>query len=525
MKKLPLAVVVLVGCVSAVNVASTGCGSDETADITDDGGSESSNNPPGAPPPGSTDGSFLDVITDGGRDGDAFACTGNGDTCASGAECCTGNCGVPDGGGGKVCEPPVGGCVPTGTMCPADPTKCCQGACLGGVCGKCVDNNGSCATSADCCGGGSCVPDGKGGGICQAVNCSPAPCVPTCKTAGNSCAMDNECCGGFCNMGVCGSASSTCTQVGDVCIVDAECCGGVCNKAAGATFGTCKNIGTSVTGGPCLPAGEKCTPEGTCTGASCCSRSCVPDPVSGLGVCASETGCHLIGDLCKTTNDCCGVKDQPGSVKNNGGMQSTDVQCIISAGATFGVCDYVVTVCSPAGALCKPGNATIGGAMSCSTKTDCCAGNDNQDPTCQIDTNGIPRCTVTNNLDCDAGPVPPPGTACGSSADCCGGPCLPNASGSPPFVCGGAKCEMAGTTCTSDADCCTGLPCVKKVGAASGICGGTILPDGGISDAGGTDGGGNLPDGGTCSLYGQTCVVAGDCCNSVPCTNGTCHFP
>jgi hypothetical protein len=86
-------------------------------------------------------------------------------------------------------------------------------------------------------------------------------------------------------------------------------------------------------------------------------------------------------------------------------------------------------------------------------------------------------------------------------------------------------------TCTSNADCCQGLPCALPAGSSTGFCGGTLLPDGGVSTQPppGTDGGiVQPPDSGTsttCALYGQTCNVAGDCCSSVPCTNGTCHYP
>ena len=227
------------------------------------------------------------------------------------------------------------------------------------------------------------------------------------------------------------------------------------------------------------------------------------------------------------------MKDLPGSIKGGGGGPSSDVRCMIAAGQTFGVCDYQTVVCSPAGAICKPGNGTIGGSQSCSTKTDCCAGNDNQTPSCQIDSSGIPRCLVEPGLP-DGGCTPKAlGTSCGSSADCCGKPCLATGDPAKPYACG-ASCQMQGTTCTTNGDCCNGLPCALPPGAASGICGGTVLPDGGVSDAAppGTDGGVvNPPDSGTdastgtCALYGQTCAVSGDCCSGVPCTNGTCHFP
>jgi hypothetical protein len=357
--------------------------------------------------------------------------------------------------------------------------------------------------------------------------------------------MNSQCASSYCNNGVC-TNPSFCIVDGDICSTDLQCCGGLCTKAAGATVGTCgpvPNAGSAV-GGPCKPAGELCSPDGTCTGADCCSRSCAPSPTSGLGVCQPESGCHIIGDLCTSTSECCGVKDLAGSIKGGGGGPSTDVQCQkSSATATFGICNYVTTVCSPAGSLCKPGNSTVGGAQSCSTKADCCAGNDNTFPTCQIDTNGIPRCTILPNLDCTAG-KPPAGTQCASSADCCGDPCLlntdPATSATKPYVCG-STCRLQGTSCTSNADCCNGLPCALPAGSSSGICGGTLLTDGGVSTTPppGTDGGivQPPPDAGTdsgtdsgtpttvCALYGQACAVTADCCSGVPCTNATCHYP
>jgi hypothetical protein len=260
----------------------------------------------------------------------------------------------------------------------------------------------------------------------------------------------------------------------------------------------------------------------------------------------------MIGDLCRATADCCGVLDQPGSIKTfNGGLDggtgpSTSVTCQKSGTSPLGVCTYVSTVCSSAGQLCKPGKGTVGGAQSCSTKDDCCAGNDNQYPTCQIDQNGIPRCTIRSDLDCSTKP-PLTGTACASSADCCGGPCIKNPSGdSPAFICGTAACRQQSNSCTSTADCCSGLPCAIPEGASTGICGGTLLPDGGVltTPPPGTDGGvvnppppdagsssssssGGSSSGGVCALYGQACTGAGsgDCCSAVPCVNGTCHYP
>ncbi len=92
----------------------------------------------------------------------------------------------------------------------------------------------------------------------------------------------------------------------------------------------------------------------------------------------------------------------------------------------------------------------------------------------------------------------------------------------------GTTCVTSGGACTANADCCAGLPCAIPPGATKGVCGGSVLPDGGIDPGGGTTStsdGGTAGDGGVCALYGQQCAQASDCCSSVPCTNGTCHYP
>jgi hypothetical protein len=516
-----------------MNMVFVGCGSedDPIADAPD-GEAEGSTNPPETGPVDMDSGdAFIDMILDGSR-ADASACTATGATCTKSTECCTANCNASTG----KCEAPNTVCGLPTTACTTG-NQCCTGSCVGGTCSnlQCVADNGACGVSGECC-SGQCAPNGTGGGVCKPLGPKP--------TSGNPCTMNSQCATGWCNNGVCANPSF-CTVTGDICSTDAQCCGGLCSKAAGSAVGVCKSVTAAggVVGGPCLAAGEICSPNGTCTGASCCSRSCAPSPTSGIGVCQPESGCHIIGDLCTTTSECCGVKDLPGSIKGAGGP-STDVQCQKAAGQTYGVCNYVSTVCSPAGAICKPGNATTSGAMSCSTKVDCCAGNTNQLPTCQIDTNGIPRCTVKDNLNCDAGAVAA-GTQCASSADCCGSACIPNADpgtmATKPYVCAtSGTCQKQGATCTSNGDCCMGLPCAIPPGAASGICGGTLLPDGGVSTTPppGTDGGvitapdSGTTDGGTpttCSLYGQACTTNASCCSGVPCTGAagraTCHYP
>ncbi len=530
MHKLPWTAFGLIAAVAMAGGIVAACGSESvTPGDTSDGGDNEGGNADGSMiDPGDTGAigdAFFDAIVDGGR-AETGACTPVAQACAKSTDCCTANCDATSG----LCAASKTGCSLPAAVCVTG-NECCSGSCVSGACSstQCVADNAACAVASDCC-SDQCVPNGSGGGVCKPLGPKP--------TSGNPCTMNSQCASSYCNNGICANPSF-CTVDTDICSTDIQCCGGLCTKAAGASVGVCGPVPNAggVVGGPCKPAGELCSPGGTCTGADCCSRSCAPSASSGLGVCQPESGCHLIGDLCMTTTDCCGVKNLPGSIKGGSGP-STDVQCQKAAGATFGICNYVSTVCSPAGALCKPGSATVGGAMSCSTKADCCAGNDNQFPTCQIDTNGIPRCTVTPDLNCANGD-PPAGTQCASSADCCGNPCVANldavTKATKPFVCGTSQCRQQGTSCTSNGDCCTGLPCALPAGSASGVCGGTLLPDGGVTTTPppGTDGGVVQPpvDGGSdaaapvCALYGQTCVATGDCCSGVPCTNGTCHYP
>lgn len=451
-----------------------------------------------------SDDSQADASTEGG------VCLPAGTACATSADCCSTNC-------EKICLDPVGGvgaCKLAGESCSV-PTDCCSVVCESGKCGGtlCTSDHQACTSDAECC--------GKKCGVAADAGTSGAKtCTPlnaTCKTSGNRCAANGECCSKLCQNGVCNADPSFCTQLGDACSLDTECCGGLCTKAAGSTLGTC---GVAAPGGGvpgCVPAGQACTnattgDAGTSTGTiptcggDCCSRSCRPYAATGVLVCQPPSGCRPTGELCQSDKDCCGATGSAGSTNVSGG-QSTDVHCEKAAGATVGRCDNG-KACSPAGAICRLATT------SCNATDRCCSGTVQQHPLdCKQDALGIPRCTAATDYDCAKGP-PPAGTACASSADCCGNPCVPNPSGNPPFVCGSTACVPTGGACTTTADCCSGSPCTIPAGASKGTCGasGTPTPDSGTTTVGGT----------TCAQYGQVCTQTSDCCNGVPCNNGRC---
>jgi hypothetical protein len=115
-------------------------------------------------------------------------------------------------------------------------------------------------------------------------------------------------------------------------------------------------------------------------------------------------------------------------------------------------------------------------------------------------------------------------------------PCVPDKDGA--LHCGSGVCQKSGNSCTINADCCPGSVCLTPPGSTVGTCGGGPTGGGGTGGTGGTSGsggtggatGGTATGGtggtstGSCSEYGQICKASGDCCNAVPCTNGTCRY-
>lgn len=519
MRRLPWAALGLIAASAAMNLVFTGCGSESEVEETDAGGTETgttdgtTGTDTGATDSGAQD-AFIDAILDGARP-DSAVCKIEGQSCTKSTECCTVNCDTAT----STCKKPITLCKAPGAACVSG-NECCTFSCTGGTCSNmlCVADNQPCGKDSDCC-GGTCSPDGLGGGKCAPLN----PGGPA--TGGNPCVNNSDCASKFCNNGIC-TNPSFCVQPDDVCTTNTECCSGNCVKAAGKTLGTCEATAASGAGaGGCAQSGTVCTPSsdgGAACGGNCCSRSCAPYGVAGVNVCQPESGCRLEGNTCRSNSDCCGWSGSPAPLDG-------PFECVKdSPTQEFGICGKGGS-CREPGAICGQALEADGVTVGvCNAANNCCESegyppnycNNTPENCCRRDALGIPRCLLKVNIDCTA-PIPA-GSACVTSADCCGKPCVNN-------MCGDT-CVPKGGECTNTSDCCPGIICTIPPGATKGYCGGSILPDGGVSpDAGttdgGTDGGGNLPDGGTCSLYGQQCVDSSECCNKVPCTGGTCRFP
>jgi hypothetical protein len=268
------------------------------------------------------------------------------------------------------------------------------------------------------------------------------------------------------------SLASWCVQNGDPCSHDGDCCGGLCDLATM----TCAQpmIATACSAGV---DGEVCT---DCTG--CCSRLCEVYEPTGQRVCQPTRGCRVNGELCFSSNDCCGG-DANAGLPGSGNVSCTRQ----NATDPVGRCSNPIA-CSPEGTICHYQNFTTCGNNN--ARNDCCAAPGNT-AVCKLDPLGIPRCYGLGPT-CRMG-----GQTCSNPNDCCNGvPCVPNAAGQ--LVCSAVgPCVSQGGPCTQTADCCSGATCNPKPGSTTGTCGTS----------------------GTCAQQGQTCnTTTLPCCAS----SGTC---
>lgn len=462
-------------------------------------------------------GTQSEVVSGSGPEGDAsddgsasFGDASSSETGANGDAGVVGNDGGWFGSDGSTCRPLGQRCV--------SGAACCSGQCTSGSCQppSCVSDGLACATNGQCC-SGTCT-----NGACVALN-------DQCKTLGNACTSGSQCCSKVCNGGIC-AQPSYCGQIGDICATSTDCCGGICSKAGTASFGVCDQPssggaqcsmldGTVCAGSPgTLADGGIVMNDGGIPqcGGSCCSRACAPWGPTGVLVCQPASGCRPVGELCSSDSDCCGGPGVPGPLPSSG----KTVKCNIVAPNVVGVCENPQG-CKPNGDICRLQT------NSCSATDNCCAGNVQQFDTCKQDILGIPRCA---NAVCAAA-----SNGCATSADCCNNvPCVPNpgytpGGNAPEFVCGATACVPTSGLCTTSADCCPGNICSIPPGGTKGTCSPLTPPSGadggGGGDSGASDGSpGDTDAGAPCSLYGQTCTTAADCCNGVSCNGGRCYI-
>jgi hypothetical protein len=439
--------------------------------------------------------------------GNVYTCGALNGACPAGEAC---GLFAPD-----QCGSLTGPCIQNGsaTKCVSN-SQCCSGNC--GALGTCIaaacKNIGvACGTGNDCC-SGTCT-----GGLC-ASNGS------LCLASGSSCNVDMDCCSKGCIGGKCSTATSYCLQDGDACTDEHQCCGGACNGATATKAGTCGLVAAPGGGISCTIAGTVvlCSSSTTYTcNTACCSGSCGPNgSAPGHEICQKPEGCSVQGELCYSSNDCCGYPTPKSlSCSKPAGAKATDPgRCNgeQSCSKSGQVCKTVIDACSFPNNCCEPADIALAGGGNCSSNPDAC---------CRHDNLGVPRCT-------EFGVCRQPGQTCQTSADCCPiagvpPPCAPDNTGT--FVCGGTSCEPDGNKCTVNADCCNGNCFFGTPGSTTGVCKIPTCTPKTCADYPGKCGtlddgcGGKTGDCGDCT-FPQTCGGAGtpNVCGGTVCTPNTC---
>ncbi len=125
-------------------------------------------------------------------------------------------------------------------------------------------------------------------------------CGASCFPAGQSCSVNNDCCGSHCFLGTC--AALCCQPTNGLCTTHADCCSGNC---AG-----------NVCQPPCLPGGGSCTQD-----SQCCSGNCNIVTNQCVFACSVAADCPGADTQCSTrtcTGGACGVSFTPNGTPTNG---------------------------------------------------------------------------------------------------------------------------------------------------------------------------------------------------------------
>jgi hypothetical protein len=184
-------------------------------------------------------------------------CQPEGDRCAAGASCCSGNCMIDPAMGNAHCGPGKGMCRPLGD--------------------RCMKSDECCDKSA-----GSCRADETGTLRCLGQPLSESSCIGV----GYACAVSERCCSGRCLPDARGALACrpACAKIGAPCAADEDCCGGSCVISDGRA--SCVTTGIVDPGAECTPPGGPCEPiDGSCCAGTECALL-----LDGTHACAPISG-------------------------------------------------------------------------------------------------------------------------------------------------------------------------------------------------------------------------------------------
>ncbi len=471
-----------------------------------------------------------------------------GQPCASGTECASGECwdgtccgtrcsgtceSCNQAGREGFCDPVPAGTDPAGE-CPADAIKTCgrTGECSGQrSCALLPEGTGCaaavCASSvssdpADACdGNGTCVDSPNVD--CQPYTCDAATgaCRTTCTGSGD-CTTNRTCVGGACLLST-GQGCSTGTECATGFCVDGVCCESACD-------GICARCNLPGTAGFCepVPAGSdydnECTDQptstcgrtGMCSGASACAlypvgTTCAPATCLG-------TGTSILADLC----------DGGGSCLDAGTKTCAPYVCSPATGLCLAACG--------ANADCAADHECVGTAclrsagVACSADTECASGFCTDGVCCRARCGGTcEACDLAGRAGwCDPVPAgqdldnecPVDGVsscdrtgACSGSRSCAlydaGTTCqAASCTGNTSYL--ADTCDGAGTCSDGGSQACIGYACNPATGLCRTTCSQPSDCQTGYSCIGGTC----RKDAGQACTSGAECAT-GACCSNV----------
>jgi len=357
-------------------------------------------------------------------------------------------CAEPAGpcGGGEICEPETGVCVPLPNADPGTPCDTDSDLCSNEICdeaGACVfDSEVTCSEpTGPCDGGQECDP--------QTGTCVDLPDA----TPGTACESDENLC-----------TNEVCDDTG-ACVYDSEvtCLGpvGPCDagQACDAQTGTCVDLPDVSPGTPCETDDDLCTNE-VCDNTGACV-------VDSEVTCSEPTGPCDGGQACEPiTGTCVDLPDaDPGTACESDGDLCTNEVCDDTGACVF---DSDVTCPGPLG--------PCDGGQACDAQTGTCVDLPDANPgtPCETDddlcTNEVcddtGACVVDSEVSCDGPSGPCDG---GQECDPNTGTCvdLPN----PPdgtscedgLYCNGAETCQSGVCAPGENPCQSNEPCVSSV--------------------------------------------------------------
>ena len=438
--------------------------------------------------------------------GDACDGAGNclladGETCADGAECASGECHDT-----TCCDADCSGtCVECSTGTCINVAEDAQDPMTCDMAGDACDGAGNCllADGETCAAGGECASgechdttccDVDCSGTC--LECSTGTCanVPsdtqdpmTCDMAGDACdgagnclLADGETCaaGGECASGECHDATCCDVDCSGTCV---ECSTGTCTNVAEDVQDpmTCDMAGDACDGaGNCLLAdGETCAAGGECVSGECHDATCCDTDCSGTCVeCSTGTctnvaedvqdpmTCEMAGDACNGMGECkladgeaCMMGDECASavcaddVCCDMACNGTCVEC--STGSCIDVAEDVQDpmTCDMAGEACDgAGGCLLADGETCAVDDDCAGGN----------------CPADDAVCCDV--------ACGDVCEeCSSGTCaFEDAFADDDNDCmAGSACDGAGACKLENGEACAaGSDCISGICNAMMMC-------------------------------------------------------